>query len=303
MKIIKLESFDAVKLHCVVWDEVKEPRAAVQICHGMGENSRRYDRFARYLNDKGYIVFVNDQRAHGLTETDESRGHRDGFLFEDSLKDQLFIRDYLKKEYNLPNIFIGHSYGGILGQAFYQQDIDSIGIMLLGSTYVPRFLSGLARVFLKPLHIVAYKTKLRIVNIAADKFFSLKYKGDKGESQWISRDLVRRQDFIDSPLCNISLSTNFYYSLIKGVYQTNSKKNISKMKKDIPLALFSGTMDPIGGWGKKVTKLYKFYKKKGVKDITFKLYEGARHELINELNYKEVFEDINSFIEKCLQQQ
>ncbi len=301
MRTIKLESFDSVKLHCTIWDEVDSPRAVVQICHGMGEYGGRYDRFARYLNSKGYIVFANDHRAHGYTETDENRGHRDGYLFGDTLKDQLFIHNYLKKEYNLPHIFIGHSYGSILGQAYCQHDNESVGIVLLGSALMPKYLSGVMRVVLKPLQLIAGKVKLKVVNKTSDKLFNLKYKGEKGRSQWITRDLERRKAFVDDPMCSIYLSTNFFYSLMKGVYTINRKKNVEKINKDIPIALFSGSMDPIGGWGKKITQLYDFYKKQGVKDITFKLYDSARHELINETNYEEVFSDINNFIEGCLQ--
>lgn len=298
MKTIQLKSFDNVILHCTVWDEVENPRAVVQICHGMAEYGGKYDRFAQYLNSKGYIVFADDHRGHGYTETDEDRGHRDGFLFGDTLQDQLFIHNHLKKEYSLPLIFIGHSYGSFLGQAFYQQDIDVKGVMLLGSGYLPRILTGIGKALLKPIHYFAQDWKPKFVNKISDKLFNLKYKGDTGPSQWITRDLERRKGFIDDPMCGINMSINFTYSMIKGINITNKKENVNNIKSEIPLALLSGNMDPVGGWGKKITKLYKFYLKQGVKDITFKLYEGGRHEILNETNYKEVFDDINSFIEK-----
>lgn len=300
MKTIKFKSFDGAELHCTVWDEVESPKAVVQICHGMAEHGGKYDRFAQFLNSKGYIVFADDHRAHGYTETDQNRGHREGFIFEDTLKDQVFIHNYLKKEYNLPQVFIGHSYGSFIGQAFYQQDIDTKCVMLLGSAFMPKYLTGLATILLKPLHKIAPDWKPKFVNRLSDKLFNLKYKDDNGPSQWITRDIERRKSFIDDPMCGVNMSINFNYSMIKGIYITNKKQNTIKINKDLPIALFSGDMDPIGGWGKKITKLYKFYKKQGVKDIALKLYEGGRHEILNEINYEEVFEDITDFIEKCL---
>ena len=133
MKTIELKSFDETILHCTLWDEATNPKAVVQLCHGMGEYAMKYDRFARYLNSQGYIVFADDHRGHGYTEDEKNRGHHDGFMFGDTLKDLLFIHKYLKEQYNLPQIFIGHSYGSFLGQAFYQQSTDVKAVILLGS--------------------------------------------------------------------------------------------------------------------------------------------------------------------------
>ncbi len=296
MKIINLQSFDNVPLNCYLWDDVKAPKGVVQIAHGMAENAKRYSRFAEFLNQNGYIVFADDHRAHGLTESDENRGYHKGDIFQKTLKDLVFIHNYLKEKYNLPLFFIGHSYGSFLGQAFYQQDISANGVILMGSAYMPKHLSALATAFLSPMQLLCKDAKPKLINKLSDKLFALKYKGEKGKSLWITRDPDQRKKFINDPLAGITMSVNFIFSMIKGIYNLNKKTALEKINKHIPLMIASGDMDPIGGYGKKVKNLYKKYKSLGVEKIELKLYKDCRHELLNELNYKEVYNDILTFI-------
>ena len=55
-------------------------------------------------------------------------------------------------------------------------------------------------------------------------------------------------------------------------------------------------MDPVGDYGKGVSYVYKTLISAGVRDVRMKLYEGARHELLNEINRQEVYEDILQWI-------
>lgn len=300
MKEFKMKSWDSEEIYCTIWDEVEKPRGVVQIAHGMAEYAGRYDRFAKFLNQNGYIVFADDHRAHGRTEPEKTIGHRKGFIFGETLKDLVFFHNYLKEKYNLPQIFIGHSYGSFLGQAFYQQGTDAKGVVLIGSSLIPSTVVAIGMTILSPLQLVCKGFRSRAINKVSDKLFSLKYKGDSGPSQWITRDMERRQNFISDPMCSIPMSINFTYSMLRGIFITNKKNERNKIQKDVPLEILSGSMDPIGGWGKKISSLYDFYKKHGVKNLTFKLYDGGRHEVLNETNYKEVYGDILSFIDGCI---
>ena len=82
MKEFKLKSFDNTEIYCRLWDDVENPKGVIQLVHGMSEYAGRYDEFARYLNSRGYIVFGDDHRAHGLTETDQNRGKHPGNIFK-----------------------------------------------------------------------------------------------------------------------------------------------------------------------------------------------------------------------------
>ncbi|MBD5092610.1 MAG: alpha/beta hydrolase, partial [Clostridiales bacterium] len=118
MKNVKFESFDGTVLQCYVWEDVRNPKAVVQIAHGMAEHARRYDDFASFLNANGYIVFADDHRAHGMTSTKQStkgvKGYHKGEIYMDTVKDEVAITSFLIKKYELPVIYFGHSYGSMV---------------------------------------------------------------------------------------------------------------------------------------------------------------------------------------------
>lgn len=296
MKEFRLASFDGTEIFVTIWDDVASPKAVVQICHGMCEYGGRYDLIARYLNSRGYICFADDHRAHGRTETDKERGRHDGNVFDKTLRDQLFFRDYLKKTYGLPVFFLGHSYGSFIGQAFAQSGTDCKAIALIGTGYCnPLFKVGAAAV--APIKLIAGNWRPKFVNKMSDVLF--RYKGDTGKSQWLTRDVQWRTDYRLDPYCNTSMSVNFCYYLLKETSKLYSKKAAERLNPTTVIGLFCGTDDPIGGMGKKVVKLDHFYRKYAV-PTELTLYEGGRHEMHGETNRQEVWQDIGDFFDRFI---
>lgn len=279
----KRKSFDGTEIFVTVWDEVEDPKAVVMISHGVSEYGVRYDSFARYLNDRGFIVFCDDHRAHGRTEPPEELGRHTGDVFSDTVRDEVYFYGRLKEEYGLPVFFLGHSYGSFIGQAFAQAGTDVRAIALLGSAHLGTEASA-GKIVVAPLALLAGKWRPRMVNIVTDALFS--FKGDSGRSQWLTRDSVNRGEFIADPLCGIDLSIAFDYSMLCGVSSLYGKTAVAGLNRNTPVALFSGDRDPIGGCGKKVRKLEKFYRRYGV-PVETHLYKDMRHEIINEIG-KEV---------------
>ncbi|MDD4315912.1 MAG: alpha/beta hydrolase [Clostridia bacterium] len=296
MQELTLKSWDGKEIFCTLWDDTENPKGVVQISHGMSEYGARYERFARFLNKNGYIVFADDHRAHGRTEDDAARGHDTGFIFGNTLKDLVFIHEYLKDKYHLPQVFIGHSYGSFLGQAFYLEDTDVKGVALLGSAYLPNPVVAAGIAALSPFQLLFKGYRPRIFVKATDVLF--RYKGDKGPSQWVTGDKVSRQEFLDDRYCGIDMSINFVFSMMRGIYIAN--KNVKKINPERKLGIFSGDGDPIGGKGKKVKALKNRYEKYGVKDITYRLYPDARHEVLNETIFEQTQNDMLEFIEHCI---
>ncbi|MBD3829458.1 MAG: alpha/beta hydrolase, partial [Arcobacter sp.] len=70
------------------------------------------------------------------------------------------------------------------------------------------------------------------------------------------------------------------------------KNNIKKIRKDINIVLFSGEADPVGDYGHGIIQSVRIYKDAGIKNVDFKIYPQARHEILNEINNKEVYDDI-----------
>lgn len=299
MQNVYLNSFDGTKLSCYLWDDVENAKGVVQISHGMSEHALRYDRFAKFLNEKGYIVFGDDHRGHGMTESDSDRGNHKGNMFSDTVKDLVFIHNYLKEKYSLPLLFLGHSYGSFLGQSFLVQGTEVLGVALAGTAYMPRWLVRSGIIFTFPLYLLAKNWRPKFVNKSPDTMTRRRFK-EKGASIWISRDLEIRQKFIDDPLSGVDMSVNFDFCLMRGIYNTWKKKSAANIKKDVPIGIFCGSMDIIGGYGSWVPKLSENYKKLGVKKVETHIYPNDRHEVLNELDYLTVQDDVVNFFDNCL---
>ena len=297
MRQFSINSFDGTPVFVRVWDDVKQPKGIVQIAHGMCEHSGRYDEFATYLQNNGYIVFADDHRCYGRTETIEEIGYHRGEIFEDTLSDLIFLNKYFSEYYGLPVLLFGHSYGSFLSQAFMERGPEVKGVILAGTAFMgaglPWLGSNLARLLPK-------KWKPAFFLKISELMFNGSYKPERGPSLWTTSDPERRKAYLADPLCNIPPSINFYYNMMKGLVTVARKKNLNGIKVDTPVAIFSGRDDPIGGVkSSKAKALYKLLRKRGVKRVRLFIYEKARHELINEKHRTTYMKHILQFINEC----
>ncbi|MBR3150522.1 MAG: alpha/beta hydrolase, partial [Erysipelotrichaceae bacterium] len=77
----------------------------------------------------------------------------------------------------------------------------------------------------------------------------------------------------------------------------DEQKNIDKMPKNLPVFFVSGEEDPVGAYGKGVITSYTKFKEAGMTDVNIKLYPGDRHEILNELDRQQVYEDLYTWLE------
>lgn len=280
-----------------VWDDVKDPIGAVQIVHGMAEHAGRYDPFASFLNAQGFVVFADDHRAHGETDKD-ALGIAYGDLFEDTVRDEKGITKLIHARYDVPLVLIGHSYGSFLTQRYLSYGTEGLsGCVLMGSAAMEGFIVSVGG------RMAASKVKKGKGN-EAGKFFAaqtfIKYdkKIKDGFNGWLSRDKEQVGKFNLDPLCNFTCSNGFYDSFFKGM-KAIWKDGGEKIDKTLPLLIVSGSDDGVGGYGKLVKKLRDRYVRFGM-NPEFKLFEGGRHELLNETNREEVYAFLLDFIKRAV---
>ena len=104
---------------------------------------------------------------------------------------------------------------------------------------------------------------------------------------------MRRGDKLHTSMINEFV----YYDFLKTVYYVNRKENVEKIPKDLPILMVAGDCDPVGEFGKAVKRVYEMYKAAGINDVTLKLYENDRHEILNETDKERVFDDIFNWCE------
>lgn len=303
MKNEKFTSFDGTVLQCYIWNDVKNPKGVVQISHGMAEHARRYDNFATFLNRNGYIVYADDHRAHGLTSTKQStkgvKGYHKGDIYMDTVKDEIAITDYLAEKYGLPVVYLGHSYGSMLGQRYIEMPNKSCGAVLCGSANMKGAVLGVGSSIANMQYaLLGGEKEGKLLNSLSFGSYNAKFKKDKTPFAWLSRDKEQVKKYIFDEQCGYTMSIAFFKFFFQGLKSSYKSDNLAGIDKNKPVAIFSGAQDPVGGAGKLVKKLYDMYKNLGVKDVTMKLYDGARHEILNETNNAEVYADFLAAIEK-----
>ncbi len=295
MKLTRFVSHDQKEVQLYVWDDVTRPKGVVKIAHGMAEHSARYGEFAEFLNANGYIVVMNDHRGHGLTAQSDSLGYEEGDMFANNVGDQLAILDYCRKKYDLPLFLMGHSYGSFVTQAVIERRPDVDGFILCGSNYIKGLSFTACRVVAN--HLCRHKGGRYPAEIIVKLSFKSYEKKFGGQNSWLNRDQAEVAKYNDDPLSGFTCSANFYRSFMRGIQKLYSKQQYCTVDVNKPVLLIAGKDDPVGNYGKGMTKLAKFYSEKvGVKDVTLKLYEGARHELLNETNKAEVYADVVEWI-------
>lgn len=304
MKEIIFYGYKDYKLNLAVWDDVPKPRAVVQILHGMAEHIGRYDAFARFLNTKGFVVLGDDHRGHGKTAGENNLGKvPDGDCFFDTVQDEILITKYAAETYKLPVIIFGHSYGSFLAQAYIQRNSSVIiGAVLCGSA-CQNGIDVKAGKLLASVQSAVYGKDAEAGLIRKMSFgaYDAQFITENKEFAWGNRDDKEREKYLADPMCNFTLSLGFYKSFFAALRKIHRSKNLSNIRKDLPVFIISGDRDPVGGNGKLVSKLYEKYIDAGLSCVSMKLYPGARHEILNELNKEEVYGDVVDFADTCLQ--
>lgn len=287
---------DDYEVTMTIWEPDGEPKGIIQIFHGMVEHIDRYDDFARYLNSKGYIVAGDDHRGHGRTAKKEFLGLVPfGHTYFDTIDDEKIITAFLKEKYgDLPVIIFAHSYGSFLGQGYIQQNSGEIdGCILSGSA----MMNGPEVAIAKSVSSMQYKLcgQDKPANLIKNLTFGQyekPFKKEKRVNAWLNRDAEECEKYNNDPFCNYTMSIAFYKNFFDGLSKIYDGERLQAIRKDLPIYILSGDRDPVGKMGKLVTKLYDMYKGVGIEDVRIKLYELARHEIINELNKEEVYDDV-----------
>lgn len=288
------KSFDGKEIFVNEWTDVQNPKGVVQIVHGMVEYGARYDGFARFLNEHGFVVVADDHRGHGNTDSD-SLGYCKGNMFYDTVTDEGAITDYYKAKYpGLKYFVLGFSYGSFLTQSYLSRFGDKIdGAVIAGSNYKKDF-----EVYLGSFvaHLAPEKKAAKFIEKQSFGAYSKKFT----DGEWLSVDAENNAAYHADKFCSFTCSNRFYRDFFKGLKSLYTKDYIAKLPKELPVLLASGNDDPVGDMGKGVKKLYDFYTHKaGMRRAELKLFEGSRHEFLNEKqNRAEKWGALVEFFEK-----
>ena len=272
----------------------ENPKALLQISHGLSESTVRYEEFAEFMAGNGFLVFADDHRGHG--DTDNCSGYCDGDMFFDTLSDLAELSRKYKAEYpDLKLILFGHSFGSFLTQAYIENYGELADGFIVGGSAFMKGLKITAGKFVASFNCLFGKKK-KPAKLITDLSFEVYNRKYKDGTTIISSVKEECDKYIANPHCGFPMSNGFYKSMFTAFGTLYKKKSIEKIDVDKPILLISGRDDPVGEFGTSVKKLYRFYADKvGVKAVEMVLYDGVRHEYLNDTSRIKAREKILDF--------
>lgn len=293
------------RIHACVWRPEGEIRGVLQIIHGMSEYAERYAPFAQFLNAAGIAVCAEDHLGHGQSaaEADALGRFDDNHDFNTVLSDIRTLHLKMKEEAEgLPYFIMGHSMGSFFCRIYISKFGNELsGSIIMGTGFMSGALlsTALALTRLNAL-FCGWENRSKFIKSLAFGSYNKKFKADNDKNSWLSRDKENVKKYNSDSLCGFDFTDNGYYVLFSAIKEACSKKTINAAPKDFPVLFVSGKDDPVGNYGKGVIKTFDKFKAAKVKQVECKLYEGARHEILNDFCKSSAQEDILSFIEKNL---
>lgn len=295
--IFMLKSADDVSVCVRTWP-LKQPKAVVQISHGMGENGGRYSELAAKLNAEGYAVYASDHRGHGRTVGDTPEGPlRQGYAGPDALngmcRDLLQVSAEIRLRHpGTPIVLFGHSMGSFLARKLMaDRPSDYAGFLLTGSggeraELLLKLGSALAAA---EARVFSPSFSSPLLNALVFAPFGRSFKPRRTRFDWLSRDREAVDEFAHH-YGKTLFSCGFYRDFFQLLLELQQPELIERVDRSKPVMLCCGELDPVGG-ANALVQLKDVYEQVGIKNLECRLYREARHELAFEINRDEVIAD------------
>lgn len=292
-----ISEFDGLRLDVeeVVPDRI---RGIVQISHGMAEHKERYEEFMKFLAEHDYMAVIHDHRGHGNSVNDlVELGY---FYTEDIqgiIEDLHQVTRWIKEQYpGLPIYLFSHSMGTLVARNYMKKYDSNIQKLILCGP--PTKNAGAASALL-----MAKASRTMKGGMYRNQYIhNLAFKGydrdEKTANNWLSTDTEKVEAYNNNPLCGYVFTNNGFINLFQLMQEAFSTKGWEKNNLTLPILMIAGEEDPVIQNREKFEQLEQFLKGIGYSDIKSKLYPGMRHELLNERNKEQVYQEILAFIDE-----
>ena len=301
-----LSSDKKTQIHAIkVYPKDKKITRILQIIHGMTEYIEKYLDFMEYLSSYGFLAVGHDQLGHGASYT---KSEDQGYFGEPDpnlnlIEDIHKLKKITEEKYpNLPYFILGHSMGSFLLRQYITIYTDNLaGVLLLGTGFVSPCATSLA---LRLISVWAcfkgWKHKSNFIRgiISGPEIKKWDTTGKDLNRSWLTRDPEMAKKLIFDKKSHFVFTLNGYYGLLQCINYVCNNSNIVKVKSNLPILFLSGKCDLVGNYGKGVIKSAEIMRNIGSIDVTLKLIDNDRHELLNEIDRKDIYIYILNWIEQ-----
>lgn len=302
IKVIDKDVMSSDKTHMLkgkLYIPEGKPKGFFHVVHGMTEHIARYDGFMREMAGSGYITFGYDHLGHGRTAVDDSEL---GFIAHDKgwekLIDDVFIygNDIRKAmDESLPFYLMGHSMGSFIVRLCAAKYDHYDKLIVMGTAGPNPAAAAGIKVTGAMKKSKGERGYSKLVYKMAFGTYNKRFEDENDPYAWLSVDRENRDRYRADKFCTYLFTVSAMQDLIRLNKGCNEKEWFRSLNKEKPVLLVSGGEDPVGEYGAGVTKVYEALKAEGA-NVRMKLYDGYRHEILNDACRDEVIADIKAFI-------
>lgn len=301
---LKYDSCGAGTIRACMWQGEGTPKAVVQIVHGISEHILRYDDFSNYLTQQGYAVVAEDHMGHGASEAPDSvRGYFHGGWFS-AIDDTMKLMELTKARFgDIPYILFGHSMGSFMARTILAKYPQSglAGCVICGTGWQPDALLKVGIPVCKAICRMYGENKpSKILQGVVFGSYNKRVEHKRTSSDWLSRDEKMVDAYEADELCGFIPTAGLLRDMMMGIQYIQNKENLDRMNKTLPCLFIAGGDDPVGNYGAGVYQAADAFKNVGMEQVKAKIYPLCRHEILNEINRKDVYCDIVKWMDQLV---
>lgn len=288
-------------LHAVEWLPEDNPRAVLQVSHGISEYILRYEPLAEFLTERGFAVVGNDHLGHGMSVAEGAPRLYFGEAgsWNTVVDDLDAVREWEVRKYpGRPYFLLGHSMGSFLARTYLIRYPGTVnGAILMGTGQMsPALVAAGRAIAAGESRRVGRTHPSPAIEKLAFETYNRAFAPNRTGFDWVSSDSAVVDGYAADPYCGESPSVGLFSEMLGGIAFITKQSNVAKMNRNTPVLFLSGEEDPVGERGRGVRRAYQSFRKAGVRDVDIKLYPGMRHEILNDTCRAEVFRDLAAWL-------
>lgn len=291
------------KIHAVAWCPEEEPKAILQIAHGVTEHILCYEEMAEYFTKRGMMLVGNDHLGHGTSIAEGAKAMYFGpqGSWDWVVQDIYTCMKKTKEKYpGVPYYMLGLSLGSFAVRTLLIQHPGEVdGVVLVGT--------GQSKAM--PLRLARCMAKMECARAGDDQstpmiqkmafgIYNKQFQPNRTEFDWLCAGRQGLDAYMADPLRGEAISAGVFREMLNGMLFTMNMKNQKEMDATKPVLILSGEKDPVGNTGRGIKAVVDSFRRAGVQDVKFKLYPGLRHNLFIEDEKQQIFQDIFRWIQK-----